>query len=171
MRISRKHVTAALSLAAVLLSSGAATAFGMKDAFVKFEGNTILSLDPVQAFTPGIVAQNQQQHGRWVQRKPQVTVRWSPEKRLLKLTISTGCLQSSAGDVSDLVSVSLDRKDLRVQVSGAFWYRVSSKIQTRDCARTHSYERVFRDLEYGAYTLQVADGPERPMILGVTLIP
>ncbi len=171
MKISGTYVTAAFSLATMLLSAGAATAFGLKDAFVKFEGNTILSLDSLQSLTPGILPQKRTSNGHWVKRKPKVTIRWSPEKRVLKLTISTGCLQSSAGEVSDFVSVSLDRKNLRVQVSGAFWYKIYATVQTRDCTQTHSYERVFLDLEYGAYTLQVGDDPERPIVLGVNLIP
>ncbi|WP_289036606.1 hypothetical protein [uncultured Roseibium sp.] len=168
MKISAKSTTAALSLAALVMSSGAATAFGLRDAFVKFEGYTFLTLDPDPSLTPGIVAKNEQQKGRWFKRKPKVSSRWSPEKQTLTLIISSGCLQSSAGDPGDLVKVSLDRENRRIVVTGAFWYKVSSKKQTRDCMRTQTYERVFRGLDYGAYTLQVGDEPETRLMLGIS---
>ncbi len=165
MHISAKHTTAALSLAAVLLSSGAATAFGLRDAFVKFEGNTILSLDPLQSYTPGIRSHNQRHNGRWVQRPPKVTVRWSPESGILKLTISTGCLQTTAGDLADLVKISLDRKAQVIRVEGAFWYSVSSKIQTKDCRKTKTYNLVFRDVPHGTYSLRQDAKPDQTLTL------
>ncbi|WP_153770677.1 hypothetical protein [Labrenzia sp. CE80] len=168
MRISAKSTTAALSLAALVMSSGAATALGLRDAFVKFDGYTFLTLDPGSSLTPGILDQNEQKKGRWIKRKPKVSSRWCPEKQTLTLIISSGCLQSSAADPGDLVKVSLDRENRRIVVTGAFWYKISSRKQTRDCLQTQTYERVFRDLDHGAYTLQVGDEPETRLMLGTS---
>lgn len=171
MKISARSTTAAVSLAALVMSSGAATAFGLRDVFVTFDGYTTLTLDSGSSLPPGIVAQNKQLKGRWLQRKPRVSSRWSPEKQTLTLFISTGCLQSSANDVENQVKVSLDRANRRILVTGAFWYRITSRKQTRDCMRKQTYERVFRDLDHGAYTLQVGDEPETRLMLGVSQTP
>ena len=80
-----------------------------------------------------------------------------------QLALSDG--ETPADGVADLVKISLDRKAQIIRVEGAFWYSVSSKIQTKDCRKTKTYTLVFRDVPHGTYSLRQDAKPDQTLTL------
>lgn len=109
----------------------------------------------------------QSTYPRQVQLQPaQIKLDWWPSSKSVVMTVSTGCLTSSARNLYNTFSLSVDAEANALIVDGHFVYTLQSKLVKRDCSKATSQRLSLQDVTPGRYRVLVNGKAHEPVDLG-----
>ncbi|MEP3278691.1 MAG: hypothetical protein ABJN26_25215 [Stappiaceae bacterium] len=94
------------------------------------------------------------QYPREVARNAKVGFSWHPQTHRVTVSLATGCLATSARNLRDTFSLSVDRKAKVLRIDGDYWYTRRSRISTRDCMQSTTRHLSVSALDYGDYRIE-----------------
>lgn len=97
---------------------------------------------------------------------PQIKLDWWPSSKSVVMTVSTGCLTSSARNLYNTFSLSVDAEAKALIVDGHFVYTLKSKLVKRDCSKATSQRLSLQDVTPGSYRVLVNGKAYEPVDLG-----
>jgi len=101
---------------------------------------------------------------------PKINLDWWPASKSVVVTVSTGCLTSSARNLYNTFSLSVDAEANTLIVDGHFVYTLQSKLVKRDCSKATSQRLSLQDVEPGSYRVLVNGKAHEPVDLGIDAI-
>ncbi len=111
--------------------------------------------------------QAQSAYPRQVQLHPaQIKLDWWPSSKSVVITVSTGCLTSSARNLYNTLSLSVDAETNALIVDGHFVYTLQNKLVKRDCSKATSQRLSLQDVTHGSYRVLVNGKTHEPLDLG-----
>ena len=97
---------------------------------------------------------------------PKINLDWWPTSKSVAVTVSTGCLTSSARNLYNTLSLSVDADANALIIEGHFVYTLLSKAVKKDCSKATSQRLSLQDVTPGSYRVLVNGKAHEPVDLG-----
>lgn len=126
---------------------------------LKNPGLSFLTAAMLLCFSGQANSEEQQAQGTYPRQvqlhPPQIELDWWPSSKSLMMIVSTGCLTSSAGNLYNTLSLSVDADANALIVDGHFVYTLQSKRVKTDCSKATSQRRSLQDVTPGSYRVLI----------------